>query len=696
MEKKIKQTLVCVILTLGITFLFSHHLYAQCTVQPEQRVSDVNSSCFAGPPTYPNMATDASGNIFAVWYDERTTPGAGVYLTKLDSDGNRLWPDDKLVSLGWYALSGQDVAVDPSGNVYIAYVNSYTVDEFSSITEITISKFDNDGTELIPPKRVTFTVDEITVDPSIITKRGIAISMEPGGNYLHMAWNDNRLTTVRPLVYKYEIYYNKLDTINYDPVFPSDIRVSYYSDTPDYGGYPESQWPSIAADGTGKAHISWETRTDIDDFTVDWRIYYNKIDPAGTIAFPGDIDVSGSHAPTQMALRSQVAADSQGNAHIAWHGHHQTLQTNDIYYSKILPDGNLAVDFLNISNSPNSQVQVKAGIAVDANDEVHVAYAVFTEEDMSSFPPMNKYHIYYTKLDNNGSVQIPSSQLTIQDAPMTAPDLTVDLNNEAHIVWSDGRESLDYAFFKLYYVKACFDDTDTDADGDGYTVLQGDCDDTDPNTYPGAAELCDGLDNDCSGAPDVDEVDGDADGVMLCAGDCDDTDPNNYPGNPEVCDGLDNDCSGALDVDEVDGDADGVMLCAGDCNDIDPNTYPGATELCDGLDNDCDTVVPADESDADSDGYRICEGDCDDSDSGINCDDSDSGINPGACDIKSNGIDEDCDGSDRLKGKPCSGSSSDSGGSEGKGKSCSDTLDNDGDGLIDCADPDCSKNRACR
>jgi len=36
------------------------------------------------------------------------------------------------------------------------------------------------------------------------------------------------------------------------------------------------------------------------------------------------------------------------------------------------------------------------------------------------------------------------------------------------------------------------------------------------------------------------------------------------------------------------------------------------------------------------------------------------------------------------------------GGTEGKGRTCSDNVDNDDDGTVDCGDPDCFGNRACR
>ncbi len=47
-------------------------------------------------------------------------------------------------------------------------------------------------------------------------------------------------------------------------------------------------------------------------------------------------------------------------------------------------------------------------------------------------------------------------------------------------------------------------------------------------------------------------VDGDGDGVLAPA-DCDDTDANRYPGNAEVCDGVDNDCNDLVDDEPTDG-----------------------------------------------------------------------------------------------------------------------------------------------
>ena len=102
-------------------------------------------------------------------------------------------------------------------------------------------------------------------------------------------------------------------------------------------------------------------------------------------------------------------------------------------------------------------------------------------------------------------------------------------------------------------------DLDGDTYGDASSVSTGcsapdgtvsnatDCNDADPAYHPGAEEsdCTDPNDYNCDGSSATDDVDGD--GAFACE-ECDDSSALSYPGAIEVCDGVDNDCDGSTDI----------------------------------------------------------------------------------------------------------------------------------------------------
>ena len=260
-----------------------------------------------------------------------------------------------------------------------------------------------------------------------------------------------------------------------------------------------------------------------------------------------------------------------------------------------------------------------------------------------------------------------------------------------------------------------------DHDGDGYglagdttclcvpageytTTDTSDCDDNAKAVHPMAAEICNGVDDNCDGVTDPTGAggcytvytDGDADGfggnvtgVCLCtygAGyssvhtDCNDADASVHPGVTESCNGKDDNCDGVTDPansancvsyyedDDTDGyGQSGKKQCtclsgapftatvAGDCNDAASAINPGANEVCNGVDDNCNGQI--DEGllktwyiDADQDGYGTgvgaasCTGDSSHTVTvGGDCDDTSNAIHPLALEV-CNFVDDDCNG----------------------------------------------------
>lgn len=209
------------------------------------------------------------------------------------------------------------------------------------------------------------------------------------------------------------------------------------------------------------------------------------------------------------------------------------------------------------------------------------------------------------------------------------------------------------------YTTSCFPPTN-------YVSSSDDCDDGDASIHPNAAEVCDGLDNNCDAfTDDLDPniqnqstfyLDHDEDGygdpsflLERCLApsnyvtdnsDCNDLNDSIYPGAQEQCGTIDNNCDGVIgDLDpsadstsfvwyeDVDDDgfgnsASSINACiqpsgyvtdGSDCDDGNDAIHPSGIETCDTIDNDCDGFIDDDDSnvtgkstfylDHDSDGY---------------------------------------------------------------------------------------------
>ncbi|MBI5741017.1 MAG: putative metal-binding motif-containing protein, partial [Nitrospirae bacterium] len=200
-----------------------------------------------------------------------------------------------------------------------------------------------------------------------------------------------------------------------------------------------------------------------------------------------------------------------------------------------------------------------------------------------------------------------------------------------------------------------------DGDGDAYTKLQGDCDDTNMAAHPNATETPGNfIDDDCNLLTNDSPVNTDDDGdgyiensvvdsannaIQLSGlaaiqdtgseGDCDDTNSAVQPGATEILlNGIDDDCN-PLTLDspaDTDDDGDGYSENEGDCDDTKASAYPGAPEICNGMDDNCNGNTD-EHADSDGDTWTICDGDCND---------GNPLIHPGASETVNDGIDNDC------------------------------------------------------
>jgi len=429
----------------------------------------------------------------------------------------------------------------------------------------------------------------------------------------------------------------------------------------------------------------------------EWFELYNN--------YPGTLDFFGvtiTNAAGQTITIDRSVLVGRGDYLVLGVSSSQTYGDADF-------NGNVPVDYVYTFGPASSQFNFAA-----ADDKFTVAYSGTTldEVDWTS--------AWGVSLDYAHAASLNASSLEWANDAATNWCSSGDFITVSGMYGSPGAEN-DY----------CGTTAGTDNDGDSYSEREGDCRDDDATINPGATDGNDNVpetsggggnandDADCNGVRDDGILDDDGDGYTEVDGDCDDEDSDVFPGAREVLDGVDNDCNDCIDDLDADGDGFGYSAtdaCGTDCSpslptsdvtdyaaDTDANVYPGAAEIpYDGYDQDCDGF---DLCDYDEDGYKsdLCE--CG---SRCDCEDNNPAINPGAVEDNSDGIDNDCNGDIDIPDRDGDGVTEDAGDcmdvadppdlreisatvKPGAVELCGDQLDNDCDGFYDnlpaCTNP---------
>jgi cysteine-rich repeat protein len=438
------------------------------------------------------VALDSGGNVYTVGYFSGTAdfdPGPGVYnltsvvgndvfISKLDSAGNFVWAKQLGLTSSDIATG---VALDSGGNVYTVGDFSGTADfdpgpgryTLTSVgNDVFISKLDSAG-NFVWAKQLGGTSHEYAY----------GVALDSGGNvYTVGDFSGTADFDPGPGVYNltlagaYDVFISKLDSAG-NFVWAKQL-----------GGTSHEYAYGVALDSDGNVYTvgyflgtaDFDPGPGVYNLTPAGSndVFISKLDSAGNFVWANQLGGTSGENATGVAL------DSGGNVY-----------TGGYFRGTADFDPGSGVYNLTSAGSINAFISKLDS----AGNFVWAKQLGGTSDDISTG----------VALDSGGNVY------TVGYFPGTA-----DFDPGPGVYNLTPAGSIDAFISKLGPPST------SDGDGDGFSPATGDCDDTNRDIYPGAPEICDGVDNQCPGNPghhQVDEgfLDTDGDSVADCVDNCD-------------------------------------------------------------------------------------------------------------------------------------------------------------------------------
>ncbi len=464
-----------------------------------------------------SLDVDSAGNVYVTGNAfELGASGAGSdYATvKYDTDGNELW-------VALYDGPGNDwdgawcLDLDATGNAYVTGASTGN----GTGTDITTIKYDPDGNELWVVRYN---------GPGNGADYGNAVETDGSGNVYVTGWSEGVGTDSDCVTIKYDQDGNELWVARFNgPEDGSDSGKALSLDDQGHVYVVGSE----AKGGIGIKYLTIKYDADGNELWV--RTYegphvYDRaesvwVDQNGSVYVTGDSSESNPSGPGLSEDYATVKYDPDGN---------------ELWVARYDAPGDGKAFAFDVIVNDEGKIYVTGGVDL--------------------FPPTNNAGCRTIKYDTDGSI-IGIATYDSWFKRESGYALTLDHEGNLYVAGAshDTLSPYENADFLTIKYKECLDN---DEDGYGDPSCGGDdCDDSNPEANPGQVEIFDdpaGVDEDCDGLaneadPDCVCDDNDSDGFgnppsPACTypnRDCDDTNPNVYPGAPEIPNnGLDDDC----------------------------------------------------------------------------------------------------------------------------------------------------------
>ncbi|MCE7742855.1 MAG: hypothetical protein GOP50_10410 [Candidatus Heimdallarchaeota archaeon] len=201
-----------------------------------------------------------------------------------------------------------------------------------------------------------------------------------------------------------------------------------------------SYQPAIAADSYGDVHIVWRDYTDYLSSGTDIDIFYKRWDASTSLWTATEIVSTISSNNSEYPA---IAVDAEGNAHIAWSEENEYDESGadfDIFY-RFWNTTTSSWNTTEVISTESTSTSRDPSIIVDSKKNVHIAWMDYTNYAGSgSGPPDIFYKFWNASLSTWTITEVISANSTFW---ADYPSIDVDSEGNVYLAWHDYTDILD-------------------------------------------------------------------------------------------------------------------------------------------------------------------------------------------------------------------------------------------------------------